>query len=87
MTDTTLDEFRIEATTFLDANAAPKPPATEFAWGQGDDDVALFEEFTPAEEARLLTAATTDTIARTACTTLKGTGWSASKIIGPRMAQ
>ena len=57
MTDITLDEFRIEATTFLDANAAPKPAAAEFAWGQGDDDVALFEEFTPAEEARLLAAA------------------------------
>jgi len=57
MAETTLDDFRTEVTTFLDANAASKPPADEFAWGQGDDDVALFEEVEPAEEARQLAAA------------------------------
>jgi len=54
MTDLTLDEFKAEATAFLDANAQLKPTATEFVWGQGDDDVALFEEVTPEEEARQL---------------------------------
>ena len=52
MTDLSLDDFRTEATAFLDANAAPKPAATDFVWGQGDDDVALFEEVAPDEEAR-----------------------------------
>ena len=54
MTETTLDEFRIEATNFLAGNAAHKPVAAEFVWGQGDDDVALFEEVSPDEEARQL---------------------------------
>ncbi|WP_421120583.1 acyl-CoA dehydrogenase family protein [Aquihabitans daechungensis] len=54
MTDLTLDEFKAEATTFLEAHATPKPAATEFVWGQGDDDVALFEEVSPEEEARQL---------------------------------
>ena len=57
MTETTLDEFRIEATNFLAGNAAHKPVAAEFVWGQGDDDVALFEEVSPDEEARQLTDA------------------------------
>ena len=54
MTDLTLDEFKAEARTFLDANAELKAEATEFVWGEGDDDVALFEEITPEEEARQL---------------------------------
>ena len=57
MTELTLDEFKAEATAFLDANAAPKPAATEFVWGKGSDDVALFEEIAPDEEARQLAAA------------------------------
>ncbi|MCU1498181.1 MAG: acyl-CoA dehydrogenase, partial [Acidimicrobiales bacterium] len=57
MTETTLDDFRTEVTVFLDANATPRPEATEFVWGEGDDDVALFEEVEPAEEARQLAAA------------------------------
>lgn len=52
MTDTTLDEFRDEVVAFLDAHAEPRPPAAEFVWGQGDDDVALFEEIDRDEEAR-----------------------------------
>ena len=58
--DLTLDQFRAEATAFLDANASPKPAAAEFTWGQGSDDVALFEEIQPAEEARLLGEARMD---------------------------
>ena len=54
MTDLSLDEFKAEATAFLDANAALKPAATAFVWGEGDDDVALFEEVSPEEEARQL---------------------------------
>ena len=54
MTNLTLDEFKAEATTFLDGHAKPKPAATEFVWGQGDDDVALFEEVSREEEARQL---------------------------------
>jgi acyl-CoA dehydrogenase len=52
MADPTLDEFRTEVTTFLDDRAQPKPDAEEFAWGKGEDDVALFEEVDPAEERR-----------------------------------
>jgi alkylation response protein AidB-like acyl-CoA dehydrogenase len=54
MTETTLDDLRAEATAFLDANAERRPAATEFEWGQGSDDVALFEEVAPEEEARQL---------------------------------
>ncbi|CAN5911530.1 acyl-CoA dehydrogenase family protein [soil metagenome] len=54
MTETTLDELRDEATAFLEANAAPKPATTDFVWGEGSDDVALFEELAPEEEARQL---------------------------------
>ena len=57
MTETTLDDFRTEATAFLEANAEPRPAATAFVWGEGDDDVALFEEIAPDEEARQLAAA------------------------------
>lgn len=57
MSQPTLDEFRTEVTAFLDANAAPKPEATEFVWGEGSDNVALFEEVAPDEEARQLAAA------------------------------
>jgi alkylation response protein AidB-like acyl-CoA dehydrogenase len=52
-----LDEFRTEVTEFLDAHAQPKQAATEFVWGEGDDDVALFEEVTREEEARQLAEA------------------------------
>ena len=54
MTDLTLDEFKAEATTFLDANATLKPEATEFVWGEGSDDVALFEEISRETEAVML---------------------------------
>ena len=57
MSDVSLDDFRTEVTAFLDAKAAPKPAATEFVWGEGSDDVALFEEVAPEEEARQLAEA------------------------------
>jgi len=54
----TLDEFRDECTAFLEANA--KLRATEeqkFVWGEGDDDVAMFEEVDRQQEQRDLAAA------------------------------
>jgi alkylation response protein AidB-like acyl-CoA dehydrogenase len=50
----TIDEFRAEATTFLDANATRRPEAKAFRWGEGSDDVAMFEEVDPADERRRL---------------------------------
>lgn len=57
MTELTLDEFKAEAEAFLDANAELKPEAKEFVWGEGDDDVALFEEISREEEAKELARA------------------------------
>ena len=42
-TDITLDEFRAEIVAFLDANATPKDEQEKFVWGEGSDDVALFD--------------------------------------------
>jgi alkylation response protein AidB-like acyl-CoA dehydrogenase len=48
MADTpTIEEFTAEAKAFLDANSSPKDrrqPDADAAWGEGSDDVALFEE-------------------------------------------
>ena len=57
MTEISTDDFRAEVTAFLDAHASVRPDATEFVWGEGNDDVALFEELTPDEEARQLAEA------------------------------
>ena len=54
---TTIEEIREEAAAFLEANATPKAPAAEQSWGEGSDDVALFEEISAEEEARLLAEA------------------------------
>ena len=56
---TTIEEIHEEAMAFLDANAALKPPPAEQVWGEGGDDVALFEELSPEVEARLLGEAKT----------------------------
>jgi alkylation response protein AidB-like acyl-CoA dehydrogenase len=45
-----IDDFRAEATAFLDAHAEPKREV-RLVWGEGSDDVALFAEQTPEEEA------------------------------------
>ena len=50
MPDITIDEFRDEVVTFLDANASVREAEQKFVWGEGDDDVALFEEVTPESE-------------------------------------
>jgi acyl-CoA dehydrogenase len=51
-TPTSVEDFRSEAREFLKGVAEPKPPMAEFKWGQGEDDVALFDEKTREEEAR-----------------------------------
>lgn len=57
MPDTTLDEFRDEVTEFLEANAERKPEETAFVWGEGDDQVALFEEVDEEVEQAQIAAA------------------------------
>ena len=52
MADITIDDFTAEARAFLDANAVRKPPAQEFVWGQGSDEVAVFDEKDRDAEAR-----------------------------------
>src|SRR5690606_22333877 len=48
MADISLDDFRAEVTAFFEANAAKKEEKTvEFVWGEGSDDVGLFEETDP----------------------------------------
>ncbi len=39
-----IQDFTDEAIAFLDQNAEARPPTREFKWGQGSDDVALFDE-------------------------------------------
>ena len=56
-TTPTIDEFRAEVTAFLDANAERKPEAKAFRWGEGADDVAMFEEVDPETERRSLAEA------------------------------
>jgi len=48
----TLDDFREEVITFLDANAEKKGVEVnkDTAWGEGSDDVALFEEVDRVKE-------------------------------------
>ena len=56
-TTPTIDEFRAEVRAFLDANAERRPEAAAFVWGEGSDDVAMFEEVEPAVEQQRLAAA------------------------------
>ena len=57
MPDLSLDDFRAEATAFLDANAELRDTDQRFVWGEGDDDLALFEEVDPEAEKRQLAEA------------------------------
>ena len=57
MPDLSLDDFRAEATAFLDANAEPRDTDQRFVWGEGDDELALFEEVDPEDEQRQLAEA------------------------------
>jgi len=51
-----IDEFRAEATAFLDAHAEPRREKS-LAWGEGSDQVSLFPELSPEEETTLVKAA------------------------------
>jgi acyl-CoA dehydrogenase len=54
----TIDEFRDECTAFLDANAKLRQAEEQkFVWGEGDDDVAMFEEVDREQEQRDLASA------------------------------
>ena len=52
-----LDEFRAQVTTFLDANAVLKAAERAFVWGEGPDNPSLFQEPERAEETVELAAA------------------------------
>ena len=52
----TKEEFRAEATAFLEANAKRRVEVSE-KWGEGSDEVAILPERTPEEDAALLAAA------------------------------
>jgi alkylation response protein AidB-like acyl-CoA dehydrogenase len=51
-----IEEFRAEATAFLEANAKPRVEVTE-VWGEGSDEVGILPERTPEEDAAILAAA------------------------------
>jgi alkylation response protein AidB-like acyl-CoA dehydrogenase len=57
VTQPTLDEFTAAATGFLDATVTPKDAERKFVWGEGSDNVAMFEERTRQEEDALIAAA------------------------------
>ena len=57
MTVPTIDEFTSAATAFLDATVAPKDADRKFVWGEGSDNVAMFEERTRDEEDAIIAAA------------------------------
>jgi acyl-CoA dehydrogenase len=54
----TAEQFELDARAFLDT-AAPKRPTETFVWGQGSEQVGLFPERTPDQEAADLAAART----------------------------
>jgi len=45
-----LDEFTVQATAFLEANATRKGAEQKFEWGKGSDKVAMFEDKDRADE-------------------------------------
>ncbi|MFM7069623.1 MAG: acyl-CoA dehydrogenase family protein, partial [Actinomycetes bacterium] len=40
----TLEAFTAAVHAFLESHAERRPPASEFVWGEGSDDVAVFDE-------------------------------------------
>src|SRR4051812_3209203 len=57
MPELTEDQFRDEATAFLDANATLKEAERKFVWGEGEDNVAVFEEKSREDELEELRVA------------------------------
>jgi alkylation response protein AidB-like acyl-CoA dehydrogenase len=52
-----LDEFSAAATAFLDAHVPRKEATRAFVWGEGSDNVAMFEERDRDEEERVVAEA------------------------------
>jgi hypothetical protein len=57
MTTPTVDEFAAAAKTFLDSTLEPRQADRKFVWGEGSDNVSMFEERTAEEEAAVIAAA------------------------------
>jgi len=57
MSTITEQDFRAEATSFLDAHAARRGEAKEFVWGEGSDNVSILEEKSAEQETAELRAA------------------------------
>jgi acyl-CoA dehydrogenase len=58
MADVSLEDFSEEVTAFLDTNAKRKDADDKpFVWGEGEDDIGLFEEIDRDVEKRALTEA------------------------------
>jgi alkylation response protein AidB-like acyl-CoA dehydrogenase len=57
MTDISLDQFRADATAFLDANCKKREVTKARKWGEGSDKVAVFEEKSAEAEKRDVDAA------------------------------
>src|SRR5688572_30314425 len=56
-TDVGLADFLVEARAFLDANGTAKPAERKFVWGEGSDNISMFEERDPRAEREMLVAA------------------------------
>jgi acyl-CoA dehydrogenase len=54
MSEVSIDQFGDEVSAFLDANAPRKEAKRDFVWGEGTDDVALFEEISRERELAAL---------------------------------
>ncbi|MFZ9075895.1 MAG: acyl-CoA dehydrogenase family protein [Ilumatobacteraceae bacterium] len=52
-----LNEFTQKATAFLDATLQRKEPAKKFVWGEGSDNVSMFEEKSREAEQEMVTTA------------------------------
>ncbi len=57
MSDITIEAFEDEVAAFLEANATLKEAERAFRWGEGTDDVSLFEETTREQEMAALARA------------------------------
>ncbi len=57
MADITLEAFEQQAREFLDANAERRTPAKTFVWGEGSDNVSMFEERSESAEKEQLVLA------------------------------
>src|SRR5262245_28358091 len=57
MSALTLDEFTAAAKGFLDATVRPRDADRKFVWGEGSDNVSMFEERTREEEDAIIAAA------------------------------